>query len=115
MKKILIILFSCLFIIGCGSKNDKNNYKEIMKEKEYIIVDVRTSDEYLESHIKGAINIPYDEIDKNVSLDKDKNIFVYCRSGARSKQAYDTLIKLGYTVYDLGALSNIDLEKEGNI
>lgn len=83
-----------------------------MKEKEYVIVDVRTKEEYNESHIKDAINIPYDEIDENIEIDKDKVIFVYCKSGNRSGIAYNTLKSLGYTVYDLGAFNNIDLEKE---
>lgn len=76
-----------------------------MAENEYIIVDVRTKEEYEESHISGAINIPYDEITDNNTLDKDKIIFVYCRSGARSEIAFNTLTNLGYTVYGLGAFS----------
>lgn len=82
-----------------------------MKENEHIIIDVRTKEEYGESHIKGAINIPYDKIDES-NLDKDKIIFVYCASGTRSKVAFNTLIESGYTVYDLGSFSQIDLPEE---
>lgn len=119
MKKIAIILLLTIIICGCSTKKEEtknlktsNDYKEIMQEKEHVIIDVRTKEEYAESHIKNAINIPYDEINKDSNIDKDKVVFVYCRSGARSKKAYDTLKELGYEVYDLGAFNSIDLEKE---
>lgn len=109
MKKVVLFLFISLFLCGCG----KNTfYKEIMDKEEYIIVDVRTEEEYVSGHIKGTVNIPYETIDKNVNLDKEKAIFVYCKSGTRSKIAYNTLKDLGYTVYDLGAYDTIELEKE---
>lgn len=111
LKKILLILTLSLIICGCtGNKN--NEIKKLMTENEYIIIDVRTKEEYNESHIKEAINIPYNELDESDTFDKEKIIFVYCKSGNRSKIAYDTLKKLGYTVYDLGAFKEIDLPKE---
>lgn len=119
MKKILIVFLLTVTLVGCTNKEKANfetteteQYAKIMQEGNYIIIDVRTKEEYDEGHIKDAINIPYDEIDENTNLDKDKTIFVYCRSGARSSNAYNTLKNLGYTVYDLGALSSIDLPKE---
>lgn len=110
MKRILIILVLGITLCGCTTDNKNVDIKKIMQENEYIIIDVRTSEEYEESHLKNSINIPYDKLDDN--LEKDKIIFVYCRSGARSKVAYDTLKDLGYTVYDLGAFETIDLPKE---
>ena len=83
-----------------------------MSENEYVIIDVRTKEEYDDSHISGAINIPYDEIDKNISIDKENIIFVYCMGGTRSAIAFGELKELGYEVYDLGAYSKIDLPKE---
>ena len=81
---------------------------EELKEKQVkdaIIVDVRSSQEYLEWHLEGAINIPYYEINKNVyNILKDNNqeIVLYCQSGERSMQAYRKLIKLKYkNVYNL--------------
>lgn len=113
MKKILIILVLSLLLSGCGNNSSKeDNLEELMVEGEYIIVDVRTREEYEVEHLSGAINIPYDEIDENVNLDKSKTIYVYCRSGARSEIAFNTLTDLGYTVYDLGAFWDIDLPKE---
>ena len=110
MKKILIV-FLCILLCGCSNERE-SDIEKIMKEKEYVIIDVRTKEEYDESHVVNSINIPYDEIDSKIDIDKDKIIFVYCKSGRRSSIAYDTLKSLGYTVYDLGAYDKIDLEKE---
>ena len=75
--------------------------REIMDTEEgYIILDVRTQEEYDESHIPGAIVIPHDEITEKaeeVLTDKDQLILVYCRSGRRSKLAAEVLVELGYT------------------
>ena len=69
-------------------------------ETNYIILDVRTEEEFNESHIEGAILIPDYEIEEKaeyVLKDKDQLILVYCRSGRRSKLAAEDLVKLGYT------------------
>jgi len=108
MKKIIITI---IILILCGCKIQKSTeLKNIINSNNYIIIDVRTNEEYNESHISGAINIPYNELDN--SLDKNKIILVYCKSGARSQIAFNNLTNLGYTVYDLGAFSQIDLPKE---
>lgn len=112
MKKNLIIVVLILSLTLYGCTSNKFDLETVMKENEYVIVDVRTKEEYDESHLQEAINIPYDEIDENTQLEKEKVILVYCRSGNRSSIAYDTLTELGYTVYDLGAFSEIDLPKE---
>ena len=110
MKKIFYLLLIVFVLVGCGKT--KSKLDEILSKNNYIIVDVRTDEEYNASHVKGAINIPYDEIDENVNLDKSKTILVYCKSGTRSNIAYNTLTSLGYDVYDMGAFDNITLEKE---
>ena len=72
-----------------------------------IIVDVRSSQEFSESHIEGAINIPEYEINSNIDKileDKEEEIVLYCASGIRSKKAYQKLTKLDYTLY--GGLYN---------
>ena len=110
MKKILVIVLSILILGGCNKVN--NDLQSIIDENNYVIVDVRTKDEYNEGHLKDSINIPYDEIEENV-FDKSKTILVYCKSGARSKKAYNSLKKMGYKAYDLGAYDSIDkVEKE---
>lgn len=108
MKKLFLILMMFL-IVGCGNKID---IEKLMSENEYVIMDVRTEEEYNELHLVDSINIPYNEIDETLDIDKDKIIFVYCRSGNRSKVAYDKLVSLGYEVYDLGSIYSIDLPKE---
>ena len=120
MKKVIIIILLSLCICGCSETQEKadNVIKDqeyinnIVLDNEYVIVDVRSLDEYNEGHIKGAINIPYDTIDENIELDKNKIIFVYCRSGNRSNIAYTNLTSLGYKVYDLGAITEISLPLE---
>ena len=75
--------------------------KEIMDtESGYVILDVRTEEEFSEGHIPGAILIPDYEIGEKaqeVLKEKDRMILVFCRSGRRSKLAADALAKLGYT------------------
>ncbi len=111
MKKILKILLSALMITGCtGVSNPKNNtYNQITmdeavammaQESNYIILDVRRTDEFASGHIPNAINIPNETIGTREIPelpDKDQLIMVYCRSGRRSKEASEKLVKLGYT------------------
>jgi len=113
----LVLLLSFSFV-GCG--DGKATFETITaaqakalmdSETNYVIVDVRRyADEYLVEHIEGAINIPNEEInDKAESIlkNKDQLIFVYCRSGKRSKEASEKLAKLGYTnVKDFGGIIN---------
>ena len=75
--------------------------KKIMDtESEYVILDVRTEEEFAQGHIPGAILIPDYEIREEAESslpDKDALILVYCRSGRRSKNAAQILLELGYT------------------
>ena len=115
MKKIIIISsLIILFLVGCNDveKEKAKLLQKTLDEGNYVVLDVRTKEEYDEGHVKEAINIPYDEIDENVNLDKDKTILVYCRSGKRSNIAYKTLKNMGYKVIDLGAYDKVTLEKE---
>ena len=110
MKRILVILISVILLFGCSKEE---SVYDIIKDKKYVVIDVRTKDEYNEKHVKGAINIPYDEISSSIELKKEEIILVYCRSGARSNIAYNTLKKLGYkVVYDLGSIDNVELPME---
>ncbi|MCF0106378.1 MAG: rhodanese-like domain-containing protein [Holdemanella sp.] len=70
------------------------------KKEDYILLDVRTEDEFKEGHIPNAINIPNERIHDEPIGElpyKDVPIFIYCRSGNRSKQAQQNLASLGYT------------------
>lgn len=78
-----------------------NDAKEFFKVPgDYIILDVRRADEFAEGHIPGAINVANESIGSVEPMelpDKDQLIFVYCRSGRRSKEASAKLAKFGYT------------------
>lgn len=107
--KFLILLSVLLIVTGCNKSNDINS---IIEDKNTIIIDVRTEEEYNERHIDRAINIPVDNI-KNIKIKKNKTIVVYCRSGVRSKKAYDILVSMGYTdVHDLGGIDNYKKEND---
>ena len=77
----------------------------IDENRDVVILDVRTPDEYTKAKIKGSINIPVDSIATEVEeivTDKNKIIYVYCLSGSRSNIAVDTMQKLGYkNVFDV--------------
>lgn len=110
--KVVPLLLVILLLAGCaettGGENDAT-YRQITMseavemmagESDYIILDVRRPDEFSAGHIPNAVNIPNesigaDEIDE--LPDKDRLILVYCRSGNRSKQASEKLVRLGYT------------------
>ncbi len=117
MKKFFIIL--CLIICGCqkdiGYKQISSNeaLEIINNNNNYIILDVRTCDEYNSGHIKGAICIPNESISSSLDYvetmlpDKDQMILVYCRSGNRSIQAASQLVELGYTnIVEFGGIQS---------
>lgn len=87
--------------IGTYYQISQDEAKRIMdEESDYIIVDAREQSEYDEGHIKGAIVIPYTEIEQKAEEmlpDKEQLILVYCRSGRRSKIAAQSLANMGYT------------------
>lgn len=80
------------------------------EEKDYIILDVRTPEEFKSKHIPGAINIPNETIgtEEVPELpDKEQLIMIYCRSGNRSKQAAENLAAQGYTnIVEFGGIND---------
>ncbi|MBQ1523181.1 MAG: rhodanese-like domain-containing protein [Erysipelotrichaceae bacterium] len=120
MKRILVMLLILLILAGCQNNkpiqdityqqvNSEQAIKMMAENEGYIILDVRTPAEYHEGHIEGAINVPNEKInDKEIKRLPDKNqmIFVYCRSGNRSKDASEKLVKLGYTnIIEFGGIN----------
>ena len=110
MRKLLLLLSALFLLAGCVSEGGGvNTYRQInmdeavsimQEENDYVILDVRRTDEFEEKHIPGAVNIPNETIGiEEISAlpDKDQLILVYCRSGNRSKQASEKLVALGYT------------------
>ncbi len=121
MKKYLLLFLACvLFLFGCGNSDDKINddgtvsymyAKELIINNNAKLVDVRTSDEYMDNHIEGALLLTLDDIGvdkaKEVIGDTNTYVIVYCKSGVRSSEAKKRLNDLGYTnVYDLGSIDN---------
>ena len=80
------------------------------EETDYIILDVRTPEEFKEGHIPDAVNVPNETIDEEEISelpDKEQMILVYCRSGNRSKQAAEKLAALGYTnIIEFGGIND---------
>lgn len=113
---IFFLILCVFFFTACGTKEKKvymqitqdEAVKMMEEEKDYVILDVRTKEEYEAGHIPHAICIPNETIgtDEIEELpDKDQIILVYCRSGNRSKQVSEKLLTLGYTrIYEFGGI-----------
>ena len=121
---MLLISLSLFGMTACDGGNEKSStYEQITAEqaktimdteKDYIIIDARTEEEFAQGHIRNAVLIPEYEIAERAERelpDKKQLILVYCRSGRRSKIAAEELVKLGYTnVKEFGGI--IDWEYE---
>ena len=128
MKKLIFLLLAVMMLTACGQdkENDQGavyvnitaeEAKQIMDSEEgYIILDVRTQEEYDQGHIPGAIVISHEEIvekAEDVLTDKNQLILVYCRSGQRSKIAAEALAELGYTnIKEFGGIIDWPYEVE---
>ena len=110
IKRLLPFILSLMLLSSCGNAGSSSSgYRQISMdeavkmmrdEKDYISLDVRRPDEYVEGHIPGAINVPNEDIgtaEISELPQKSQLILVYCRSGRRSKEASEKLVKLGYT------------------
>ncbi|MCT7359689.1 rhodanese-like domain-containing protein [Thalassolituus pacificus] len=77
---------------------------------ESVWIDVRTADEFNAGHVGVAHHIPHQQIAGNIGklkLDKEADIYVYCKSGRRAGIARDALLELGYTrVTNVGGLGD---------
>jgi phage shock protein E len=129
MRSLLPIL-SGMMIFGLGGGKTTTNegvgsvkkikpvqvYDMLKAKGDFLLVDVRTPSEYAEVHIPGSILLPLDQIDRkaqSVLTDKDRNIVVYCRSGARSNQAAHLLVSMGYKqINDMGGIMSWPFETQ---
>jgi len=128
MKKLFLILMALMLLTACGQNKENDGEdaymsitaeeaKAIMDSGEgYIVLDVRTREEYDEGHIPGAVLVPNTEIEERAEEnlpDKDQLILVYCRSGRRSKMAAEILAELGYTnIREFGGIIDWPYEVE---
>ena len=119
---IVIAAMLAMMLAGCGSGG---GYKSVSAEEakqlmdtqtDYVILDVRTAEEYAEKHIPGAVLLPDTELKARAEIvlpKKKQLILVYCRSGNRSKTASETLVQLGYTnVVEFGGINEWPYEVE---
>ena len=126
IKLLIPMILSAMLLSSCGTPGSSSlGYRQISMdkavkmmrdEKDYIILDVRRPDEFAEGHIPEAINVPNEEIgttDIAELPDKSQLILVYCRSGRRSKEASEKLVKLGYTnIVEFGGIQDYKGEIE---
>ena len=130
-KATIICLLSAAVLCGCGGNTEKTEVTEVMPEEKeityteismskamemmeseenYIILDVRTEEEFKQGHIPEAVCIPNEVIEQQAEAelpDKEQLLLVYCRSGNRSKQASKKLAALGYSnVYEFGGIKD---------
>lgn len=74
-----------------------------------MILDVRTPAEFAEGHVEGAVNIPLDQLQRNLSMvSRERPVITCCRSGARSGLAESLLRDHGYDAYNGGAWTNVE-------
>jgi len=112
MKKLLLITLTSLFFISCKGQEtdhfkilDSAQYEQIITQNEVVIIDVRTPAEYQNGHLENAQNINVQSRDFSVRMenfDKERPVYIYCRSGSRSIKAGKILEDMGFTeIYDL--------------
>lgn len=101
-RRALLALLPLVLLAACGSKG---SYQNVGPEELYqalesgaVVVDVRTPQEFAAGHVPGAINLPVEAIASWADqVPKDKPVYLYCRSGNRSRQAAEYLKNKGYT------------------
>lgn len=122
MEKVAIPVLLVLALVLTGVTNfapKTTGYRQVtteeavnimQTEENYVILDVRTAQEFASGHIPGAALLPNETIGTEDILllpDKDQLILVYCRSGNRSKQAAEKLAQLGYTnIVEFGGINS---------
>lgn len=117
MKKAMICLLLAALMLMSAGVCEEIYYQQITQEEaarildwtaDFILLDVRTEEEYDEGHIPGAVNLPNEDIAADppeLLTDLDQMILVYCRSGRRSKEAAAKLAAMGYTqVLEFGGI-----------
>lgn len=113
INKLMALVIGGLLMLGQSvSANQTMTTQELQNKlnakENFVLLDVRTQEEYNAGYIAGAILLPYDEINAKATIvlpDKEKEIVLYCRSGRRSAIAKKSLLDLGYQkVVDFGGV-----------
>ena len=110
MNKYFFLLFSLLVFSQENTQVYEvlsyDDFKNQINNDNVLLFDIRTMDEFNSGHLKGSINIDFYEeklFDKFFKkVNKSKPIYIYCRSGNRSKKSSEKLKKLGFVkIFDL--------------
>jgi hydroxyacylglutathione hydrolase len=109
MKQLIMIMalsFVASTAVACGLSEKVDGYENTdvhhawqhwkagdKSPVPFMLLDVRTAEEYAEGHIRGALLIPVQELEQRISeVPKDRQVYVYCRSGVRSSRASNILV-----------------------
>ncbi|WHX98763.1 rhodanese-like domain-containing protein [Neobacillus sp. DY30] len=123
MKKFshFLVFFLVVFLTACGINTEgyrnvtAEEAKILIDNKEVVVLDIRTPEEYQDGHIPNALLIPLQELEKKlIDLEKDKSYLLVCRSGSRSAQASEILTSKSFsTIYNMtGGMNNWAYEIE---
>lgn len=101
---IVVIVFVALFLYtrfapvkGLRNLNDADFRSAVQQSKDGLLIDVREPHEYKDGFIPGAKNIPLSQLSRRMDeIPKERDVFLYCRSGMRSKNAAKMLGRSGY-------------------
>jgi len=108
IKKVAPAIVLALALVSTWQVSAKeisqSQLQQVMKnDKQVVLLDVRTVEEFAEGHIPNAINIPHTELDARLaelSTVKNSQVIIYCRSGKRAAIAKEILEKSGFTELD---------------
>jgi len=103
-KLFLVISVVFILISSCDIRKNQNDISiDELKKKiltdDFILVDVRTSEEYRDGHLEGSVNIDYfsDDFSNEIKqLGLETPIVLYCRSGNRSGESMSIMYDLGF-------------------
>ena len=112
-----ILLCGCSAVLcGCGNPDaaisDTSSNAQVAPDS-FVLIDVRSAEEFASGHLRGAVNIPHDRITDeigSVAADKSTRIILYCRSGRRADTALNALKAIGYeNVSNYGGLEDAQM------
>jgi rhodanese-related sulfurtransferase len=111
---IILLIAAVAFVTTRGTTNagqkitpTEYQTKFAASSAPYVLIDVRTPDEFATGHIHNAVNIPLDSIETRLTeIPRTEPVVIYCHSGNRSGKASQILANAGYTqIYDLGGIN----------
>ena len=107
---LVTLLLTLSLFTGCTRVDDETlRAAHSAVDRGAVIIDVRTTKEYAQKHVSGALNIPVEEISKSVArVPRNKELVVYCASGNRSAHATAILRQKGWTVFDVATQGDFE-------